>query len=961
MEDFKEIDIGSNEVRIKKDGINIKTQDDKISIKGPVGDFKVETPDSKIEARDQKIIIKERKEKVVNFLKNPKIWVVCLVIIAVILGVYIRSLPMHVRPDTGKPGLWDFTKNNWTLGPDLDPWLFTRYAKTIVEEGGLPEVDKFRYVPLGYEPSRETRLLPYMIAWTHSLVGGSVEYAAALFPVIMFGLTILVFFLFVREIFIYSDKKKRLRANIIALISTFLMIVIPVFISRTIAGIPEKESAGFFFMFLAFYLFLKAWRIKNIKKSLLFGIGAGIATGLMGLIWGGMVYVFVAISVSSLIAFALGKVKEKEIFIYFCWFISSTIILLAFSARFSLLGLIKTLYIGFSFFVAFLFIIHLMLWKTKLSKNRLIENIKLPKNFISVIFAIIAGIILVSILFGPGFIFSKISELNQALFTPVTGRWKVTVAENNQPYFIQWGKRFGPYVKNIPVLFWLFFIGSIFLFKKMLKPLRKKDGWILTGLYILFFIGLVFSRYSSNSVFNGTNFLSKFFYYGSALLFLGVAIHILWNYSKQGNYSFKKINYNYLFLFTLFILCLITARSAVRLIMILAPVSVIFAGFLAVKSFDYFREVRDSTWKIVVGTFMILVLISTIHCFIAFYKESSATAKGMIPSYYNQQWQEAMAWVRDETPENSVFAHWWDYGYWVQSIGERATVLDGSNSIVYWNYLMGRLVLTGDNQKDALDFLYSHNATHLLIDSSDIGKYGAYSSIGSNKEMDRYSGISSFVSKKNQIHETSDGIIKIYQLPVSGGYGIQYLDEDINYELNGTNVFLPQNRAGVVGFKVEIMNNLSFKQPTGVYFYNGIQYEIPIRYIEYNGEFYDFGSGLEATLKIIKKVEPSSTGLTIDDYGTLIYISPKVLRGLMAQIYLLDDPFGNFPAFVIKHTQDSLAVKELINNGVPVHEFVDYYGIQGPIKIWEIQYTGEEVVKEEYLDTDYSKYIDWKL
>jgi len=66
----------------------------------------------------------------------------------------------------------------------------------------------------------------------------------------------------------------------------------------------------------------------------------------------------------------------------------------------------------------------------------------------------------------------------------------------------------------------------------------------------------------------------------------------------------------------------------------------------------------------------------------------------------------------------------------LQSIGERATVLDGGNAIVYWNYLMGRHVLTGDNQKDALEFLYNHNTTHLLIDSSDIGKYGAYSSIG---------------------------------------------------------------------------------------------------------------------------------------------------------------------------------------------------------------------------------------
>ena len=156
--------------------------------------------------------------------------------------------------------------------------------------------------------------------------------------------------------------------------------------------------------------------------------------------------------------------------------------------------------------------------------------------------------------------------------------------------------------------------------------------------------------------------------------------------------------------------------------MVLAPVAPIFVGFLVVDSIQRFKDSKDSVWRILIGVFMILILVLSFFSFISFYKESKATARGMIPSHYNQQWQEAMGWVRDETHEDAVFAHWWDYGYWVQSIGERATVLDGSNSIVYWNYLMGRFVLTGDNQKDALEFLYSHNATHLLIDSSDIGK-----------------------------------------------------------------------------------------------------------------------------------------------------------------------------------------------------------------------------------------------
>ena len=225
--------------------------------------------------------------------------------IALILGVYIRSLPMKIRPETGKPGLWDITTNNWCLGPDLDPWLFTRYAKTIVENGSLPKIDMMRYVPLGFDNSKELKMVSYFIVFNHKILkffgNNNFMYAAVVTPVILFALTIIAYFLFVREIF--SRKGKNLKANLIALAATFLMIVTPSFLSRTIAGIPEKESTAFFFMFLSFFIFLKSWKTENLKVAVVLSILAGIATGLMGLTWGGVIYVFVSISIASFAAF----------------------------------------------------------------------------------------------------------------------------------------------------------------------------------------------------------------------------------------------------------------------------------------------------------------------------------------------------------------------------------------------------------------------------------------------------------------------------------------------------------------------------------------------------------------------------------------------------------------------------------------------------------------------------------
>ena len=54
-------------------------------------------------------------------------------------------------------------------------------------------------------------------------------------------------------------------------------------------------------------------------------------------------------------------------------------------------------------------------------------------------------------------------------------------------------------------------------------------------------------------------------------------------------------------------------------------------------------------------------------------------------------------------------------------------------------------------------------------------------------------------------------------------------------------------------------------------------------------------------------------------------------------------------------------IGDLNRQGMDLPEFVYYGGVQGPIKIWEIQYTGNEKIKQKYIDTDASKYLDWKL
>ena len=129
-----------------------------------------------------------RKANAISFLRNPKVIFAIVLVLLIILGVYIRALPM--TDHGGIPGLWDHTKNDWTLGPDLDPWSFVKNAKAIAHDGMIPPIDHLRNVPLGVDNSRETILLPYMIYGTYqvaNLFGDfNIVFAGALFRVIMF-------------------------------------------------------------------------------------------------------------------------------------------------------------------------------------------------------------------------------------------------------------------------------------------------------------------------------------------------------------------------------------------------------------------------------------------------------------------------------------------------------------------------------------------------------------------------------------------------------------------------------------------------------------------------------------------------------------------------------------------------------------------------------------------------------
>ena len=882
-------------------------------------------------------IIKIRKDKVIKFLKTGYNWLSYIALAFIVfLAVKIRTRNL--------PGLKDVTTGTWTLGPDLDPFLFLRWAEYIVEHGKLFAVDTMRYVPLFYKTGNELLFHPYMIAWFHKIAvlfgSESVTHSAVLYPVFMFALTVIAFFLLTRIIFIKNMGK--LNANIIALIASFFLTVLPIFLPRTIAGIPEKESPAFLFMFLALYFFLFAWKSQNIKIRLLMAILAGFSAGGMALIWGGYNYLFLILSVSIFFAFLLGSVDKKRFYVYLTWIISTSFVMWYFSVRYPLLSLMTR---G-TVIVAFIILVHFIIFNTQLKKYFESDRFsKFPPNIISIIIAIIILAVMASFVFGFNYVPNTVKGIVDSLISPINTRLIQTVAENRSPFFSEWVGSFGPFLRNIPIFFWLFFLGSIILFYQSIDMLRKKERFYLTSAYIFLVSAITFSKYSGNSRFNGENGISLTFYALGFIIFLVIAGFYYYNYYKRKEIDkLKNFELGFLFVLTFFLLTLVSLRGGIRLVMVLTPSISIIVAYFMVASFDYARKMKGDILKILVWGLAGIIILAGVFSGWKFYNEINAQAAVYIPSIYTQQWQKAMAWVRENTPENAVFGHWWDYGYWLQSIGRRATILDGGNAQGYWNHLMGRYALTGHNEREALEFLYSHNATHFLIDSTDIGKYSAFSSIGSDTNYDRASWLPVFVKDKNQVQETKNSTIFIY----GGGTS---LDWDIKYQINETNVFLPEGKAGLGAILIEQNSNGELAtQPVGIFVYQNQQYRLPLRYAFANGKLYDSDSGIESGVFLMPVVNQDGQGLSIEKDGALIYLSKKTVKSQLARLYLYKE---NGPYFKLVHSEDDAVVAWLKTQNPGVEDIVLFNGIRGPIRIWEINYPSDIELKDEYLSTVY--------
>ena len=76
-------------------------------------------------------------------------------------------------------------------------------------------------------------------------------------------------------------------------------------------------------------------------------------------------------------------------------------------------------------------------------------------------------------------------------------------------------------------------------------------------------------------------------------------------------------------------------------------------------------------------------------------------------------WLDSLEWMKNNTPKDSVVAAWWDYGYWISTMGERATLAD--NSTVSTRVIENIAKMLLSNPDEAWHLLREMQADYILV------------------------------------------------------------------------------------------------------------------------------------------------------------------------------------------------------------------------------------------------------
>jgi len=143
-----------------------------------------------------------------------------------------------------------------------------------------------------------------------------------------------------------------------------------------------------------------------------------------------------------------------------------------------------------------------------------------------------------------------------------------------------------------------------------------------------------------------------------------------------------------------------------------ASLGIIILGSIGISIL--FKEIYSKKDKIGIKIIFSAVIVALFVCPLALPLDNNWTSWSDFPpsiltgatnTVPSTDWIAALTWLKNNTPEDSVIVSWWDYGYWITTISERATVVDNATVSDFQIKKVAYALTT--NPDDAWNILYS--------------------------------------------------------------------------------------------------------------------------------------------------------------------------------------------------------------------------------------------------------------
>ncbi len=506
---------------------------------------------------------------------------------------------------------------------EFDPYFDYRATQYILDHGLNAYWhwhDTMSWYPEGRDVAATSQsALHITAAFMYKVFGGgsSLLDFTIVFPAVIGALTVIVIFALVRV----------LGGTSAGLFSALMFAFSPAIIQRGNLGWFKSEPLGLFYGLLAMYLFISAMKHKEIKYAIPKAIGGGLLLGLANGAWGGSQYFSIPV---AMFFFALPFFR-KDLTIPLYVAIAFTAFTLLSASAFPrpgisfTLGLAGLIMVGSTLFLAIAFFLK------RIGKPQ--QHLRNTAFLLIAFVALGIGFIAVGPYVSPSFRYIK--SINP--FASQSDALVQSVAEHFTPSVADYFTDFNILLMFAGVGVWLAF--------------RRRD-------YISIFALLI----GISGVWVSATFARLLVYASVGIIILaGLGLAEV----TRSVMAYRETSQ--------------TPSATVR--------SLTAATREARRKMEFAGRGQSTASKLArIGFIVVLIMMLSIPMF---YPQnanwiSSADVPAAIANggtgyrLQSNDWADALNWISKNTPPNAVIASWWDYGYWITTLGNRTTLDDNA-------------------------------------------------------------------------------------------------------------------------------------------------------------------------------------------------------------------------------------------------------------------------------------------